>query len=194
MKLTRRRIRKKSSRVKRRKVGRKTKNRRKGFRKKRTKGRRRRRSRGGGWINDGVRDVIFRESKEKAIKIFNMVKNGNSGEANKALGGASYRREGVVQQLETTTLYNSEIDIENKITYINNAVKKGYALFNNRFNIDDAVWARQKEARDMDYGVSARDLMTHMEVWDREVMTRNAFNSREKDDIINDWTIHLLTP
>ena len=43
MKLTRRRIRKKSSRVKRRKVGRKTKNCRKSFRKKRTKGRRRRR-------------------------------------------------------------------------------------------------------------------------------------------------------
>ncbi len=48
MKLTRRRIRKRTSRVKRRKVGRKTKNRRKSFRKKRTKGRRRRRSGGGG--------------------------------------------------------------------------------------------------------------------------------------------------
>ena len=47
MKLTRRRIRKRSSRVKRQKLGRKTKNRRKSFRKKRTKGRRRRR-RGGG--------------------------------------------------------------------------------------------------------------------------------------------------
>jgi hypothetical protein len=45
MKLTRRRIRKKTSRVKRQKLGRKTKNRRKSFRKKRTKGRRRRRNR-----------------------------------------------------------------------------------------------------------------------------------------------------
>ena len=47
MKLTRRRIKKKTSRVKRRKVRRKTKNRRKSFRRKKTKGRRRRRSRGG---------------------------------------------------------------------------------------------------------------------------------------------------
>ena len=59
MKLTRRRIRKRSSRVKRQKIGRKTKNRRKSFRKKRTKGRRRRRksrrsrrSRRGGAMNE----------------------------------------------------------------------------------------------------------------------------------------------
>ena len=54
MKLTRRRIRKRTSRVKRQKVGRKTKNRRKSFRKKRTKGRRRRRSRRGGAEHDIV--------------------------------------------------------------------------------------------------------------------------------------------
>ncbi len=52
MKLTRRRIRKRTSRVKRQKLVRKTKNRRKSFRKKRTKGRRRRRSRRGGAAED----------------------------------------------------------------------------------------------------------------------------------------------
>jgi hypothetical protein len=61
MKLTRRRIRKKTSRVKRQKLGRKTKNRRKSFRKKRTKGRRRRRSRRGGAGDILVEDDIVVE-------------------------------------------------------------------------------------------------------------------------------------
>jgi len=190
MKLTRRRIRKRSSRVKRQKIGRKTKNRRKSFRKKRTKGRRRRRSRRGGGEYEGWWEDVFRGAKKKGIKIFNMVKNGNLGEANEALDGDRSRISGIVEQLSITIRLNSGIDIENKITDINNAVKKGYVLWNNRFEIDDALWAQQPEASE----VSVRDLMTHMEVWEREVMWRAQERLSEMDDIINDWTTHVLTP
>lgn len=71
MKLTRRRIRKKTSRVKRQKLGRKTKNRRKSFRRKRTKGRRRRRkSRGGseGKPTDVAFDLGLTKEEEEEIR------------------------------------------------------------------------------------------------------------------------------
>ena len=72
MKLTRRRIRKRSSRVKRQKLGRKTKNRRKSFRKKRTKGRRRRRrrrSRRGGAEETVDLNRVYRKWEEEKKKM-----------------------------------------------------------------------------------------------------------------------------
>ena len=75
MKLTRRRIRKRSSRVKRQKLGRKTKNRRKSFRKKRTKGRRRRR---GGWRRLRVDHDSEKAQKEVTTDLHIAIQNGMS--------------------------------------------------------------------------------------------------------------------
>ena len=75
MKLTRRRIRKRSSRVKRQKLGRKTKNRRKSFRKKRTKGRRRRR---GGWVRLPVDHDTEEAQKKGTTDLHIAIQNGKS--------------------------------------------------------------------------------------------------------------------